>query len=106
MDKLKIVSINVRGIRDKQKRCSIINWLKQNHYDIVCLQETYITNDIVKEIEQDFSSFGKIISSCSDSSHSRGVSIALSCKSQGLEVINVNKDTNARKIALNIKDIN
>ena len=61
MDKVKIASINVRGIRDKHKRHSIINWLKLNHYDIVCFQETYITKNIVKQIEQDFLSFGKIL---------------------------------------------
>ena len=106
MDHVKIASINVRGIRSKSKRNCIINWLKCNHYDIVCLQETYITEDIVKEVEQDFLSFGTIFSACSDSSHSRGVSIVISSNLQGLDILNIQKGPNGRKVMINMKSLN
>ena len=105
MDNVKIASINVRGIRSKSKRHCIINWLKRNHYDIVCLQETYITEDIVKEVEKDFSSFGSIFSACSDSSHSREVSIVISSNLQGLDILNVHKGTNGHRVMINAKSI-
>lgn len=38
-----VFSLNVRGIRGKTKRKSVFGFLKKKKYDIVCLQETYIT---------------------------------------------------------------
>jgi exonuclease III len=38
---LKIVSVNVRGLRNKTKRLRVFNWLKDKQADIVYLQETY-----------------------------------------------------------------
>ena len=65
MEKLKIVSINVRGLRDKSKRFTLINWLKTKQFDIAFLQETFITKDINDKIEKDFHCFGRMFSSCS-----------------------------------------
>ena len=59
MDELKIVTINVRGLRDKKKRFILINWLKRKTFDIVCLQETFITQEIPSNIENDFHELGK-----------------------------------------------
>ena len=39
---LNIVSLNVRGIRDAEKRCSIFNFYR-NKCNILCLQETHST---------------------------------------------------------------
>ena len=100
---IKIASINVRGIRNRNKRFCIINWLKNNNFDIACLQETYITDEIVEKVEFDFLSLGKIFSSCSDSPHSRGVSLVVSSKIKGLEIIEVNKDSVGRKIMITVK---
>ena len=47
MDKLRISSLNVRGLKNKLKRISLFNYLKSQRFDIVCLQESHITkNDI------------------------------------------------------------
>ena len=78
MEKLKLTSINVRGLRDEKKRFTIINWLRSKQFDIVLLQETFITEDVKTQIEKDFYCFGKMFSNCSDSSHSRGVSVIIS----------------------------
>ena len=37
---LKIISLNVRGLNDKEKRLKIRNFLRSWKADIVCLQET------------------------------------------------------------------
>ena len=64
MNNLKIVTLNVRGIRDKKKRFILINWLKSKKYDIVCLQETFVTEEILSAVEKDFHVLGKYYSSC------------------------------------------
>ena len=43
MNKIRIISLNVRGLRNKYKRIAIFNYLKTNKFDIVCLQETHLT---------------------------------------------------------------
>ena len=44
MADLKIVSLNVRGLRSRDKRLKIFEWIKMKHKaDIVCLQETHST---------------------------------------------------------------
>ena len=48
MFKLRLATLNVRGIRNKNKRRSIFQWARDKQIDILCLQETHITNDIVK----------------------------------------------------------
>ena len=47
MDKLKIVSLNTRGIKNKLKRISLFTFLKNKKYDIICLQETHVTSSDV-----------------------------------------------------------
>lgn len=44
-----VFSLNVRGLRSKPKRKALFNFLKQKKYDIVCLQETYITKSTSEE---------------------------------------------------------
>ena len=40
-EKLRIESLNVRGLRDKDKRFDILDRAKQRHADIILLQETH-----------------------------------------------------------------
>ena len=44
-----VFSLNVRGLRRKTKRKQVFSFLKREKYDIVCLQETHITDDIADE---------------------------------------------------------
>ena len=43
-NKLKIISLNVKGMNKEQKRRKLIKWLHQEHYDIILLQETKCPN--------------------------------------------------------------
>ncbi len=101
MDKLKVVSLNVRGIRGN-KRHAIFRWLVDKQYDICLLQETYCTKSFISTFNRGWP--GKVIHCTSDSSHSRGVCIMfkrdLDCK-----IIDVHRSDNGRMILANI-DIN
>ena len=46
MDNLKIVSLNVRGLRNAMKRKKLFKMFRENNYDILCLQECYVTEDV------------------------------------------------------------
>ena len=48
MDKLRIITLNARGLKNKLKRAAIFNQLKNQRVDIVCLQECHVSKkDIV-----------------------------------------------------------
>ena len=44
---IKICSLNVRGLRNKKKRDKMFCWLKDQSYNIILLQETHSTSDII-----------------------------------------------------------
>ena len=52
----KVVSMNVRGLRNARKRRILFHNFKKEKYDIICLQETYLTKDDVSLIEKEWSS--------------------------------------------------
>lgn len=45
MDSLRLLTFNVRGLKNKRKRQSILNLIKRDKYDITVLQECHITTD-------------------------------------------------------------
>ena len=45
------VTLNVRSLRDSLKRKQIFQWLEDKNIQIACLQETFITDEIVKPIK-------------------------------------------------------
>ncbi|KAK7486284.1 hypothetical protein BaRGS_00022454 [Batillaria attramentaria] len=45
MGDLKLITLNARGIKNKNKRKALFSFFKQNKYDIICLQETHITKE-------------------------------------------------------------
>ena len=49
MDKLKLLSLNVRGIKDTAKRCKLFHWLHKKQVDIILLQETHGTDSDEKQ---------------------------------------------------------
>jgi len=69
----KMCTLNVKGIRNAQKRRTILNWANMNNIQILCVQETFFTVDIIDQVKYDWK--GLQYHSVSDSSHSRGVSI-------------------------------
>ena len=91
MNNLKITTINIHGLHDKKKRQILTNWLKKD-FDIVCLKATYVTKEILLDIERDFPDLGKFYSSCSESSHGRGVGVLISSNLHNWKKMNVHKD--------------
>ena len=73
----KLISLNVRGIRDFAKRKAIFSWIKKQNADIAFLQETYSTPDVVGKWR--FQWPGKMFYS-HGTNHSRGVLILINDK--------------------------
>ena len=46
-------TLNVRGFRNKLKRKATYKYIREHNIDIACFQETYITSDIVADIERE-----------------------------------------------------
>ena len=100
MQKLNCVSVNVRGLNTDEKRIKLYSWLTDINTDVIFLQETHY----VKKYEFKYNTRwpGESFHYYSDSSHSRGVSILLR-KNIPLEVLNVHKSIDGRKLLLNVK---
>ena len=41
---LKIATLNINGLRDANKGMSFIQWLHFVDWDVLCLQESYVTS--------------------------------------------------------------
>ena len=54
MSTLVIVTLNVDGINDNQKRNSIFKTLKEINYDIICLQETHIQQQNINKVKKEW----------------------------------------------------
>ena len=93
------VTLNTRSLRDSLKRKRIFQWLEEKNVQIACLQETFITDEIVRSVDRDWN--GQIFHSVSTSSHSRGVSI-LFHKNFDFSLVNKHSDSFGRKLLLNI----
>ena len=48
MANLRICSLNARGLQNKLKRVTLFSQLKKQKYDIICLQETHVTEKDTK----------------------------------------------------------
>ena len=44
----RLFSVNINGLRSRIKRKAIFRFLKENRYDIVCVQELYATKEVVE----------------------------------------------------------
>ncbi len=52
--KIKLVSLNVRGLRNAKKRRSLFYLFKRHKYDVVCLQETYLDKNDMYLIDREW----------------------------------------------------
>ena len=80
--KLKLLSLNVRGLRSVNKRRAIFSYLKSQKATIFCLQETYSSIEDEKVWAAEWG--GKIFFS-HGSSHSRGVCVLFAMRRNGSE---------------------
>ena len=72
MDKIKIISLNCRGINCLKKRRDVFNYIRAKNYSIICLQDTHITSSIENIVESEWG-YKTIYSSYK--SNSRGVAL-------------------------------
>ena len=76
---LKLVKINVNGLRDNRKRELVFNWLVSKKYDCICLQETLCTRVVINRWKGEWKPQGGGASAwLCGSSESKGVAILLS----------------------------
>lgn len=102
---LKILTLNVRGIRSRKKRKTLLSWFKQQEKpDVIFLQETYVNEKLNRILSKEWT--GLTYHSYTDSAHSRGVSILMKNKLQ-IEVTSKHTCVEGRKLLLNVvyKDI-
>ena len=99
MDKLKIVSLNVRGMVNDMKQRRVFRYLKQEGADIALVQETHCEKSKERIWEAEWGS--KIIFSNGDS-RSKGVAILLT-KTPEKNIIEVHRDIYGRMLMCKIK---
>ena len=102
-ESFRIISLNCRGLRDKQKRQNLFFWIKNNHYHIILLQETFWINDDKKDIEKEWG--GKVFLN-PGTLHSKGTAILLNNsiidESLNLATKDVHLSDDGRIILLNL----
>ena len=89
---LKIVTLNVNGIRNNQKRQILSNHFSREKYDIICLQETHSASTDESLWRKEWG--GDIFSSHGERD-SRGVAILASYRS-GIKLVNPDSDKDGR----------
>ena len=72
MDKINICSLNCQGLGDTRKRRDVLQYLRNKHFSIICLQDTHFTKNIEKIISNEW---GYKAFYNSYNSKSRGVAI-------------------------------
>ena len=100
MERIKILSLNVKGLRDPVKRKAIFRWVKKQNSDITFLQETYSLESEINMLKNEWGEGMLFVSE--GSTHSKGCIVLIR---SGVE-ITVNEaeiDTKGRYILLNSK---
>ena len=49
MSSIECISLNVRGLRNINKKKRLFRNLRERKLDVICLQETYITEDVIEQ---------------------------------------------------------
>ena len=100
--KLKIATLNVRGLNNDQKRKTILKWCKDKNIDIACFQESFLTENSkqLALLRREWS--GDVFVCPAPSPHSCGVITLLKHKLQ-CEVISKHVSNDGRKLLLNMK---
>ena len=96
---IKIVSLNVRGLRESSKRREMFNFLKKSNADIICLQETH---SCYEEEENWCKLWGSEIVFSHGNTNSRGVAILFKKHFKHTRNI-IAKDTEGRYIAMDLE---
>ena len=99
LNNIRMLSANCQGLRNKEKRRDVILYFKEKNPNIVCLQDTHLTEDDINEIKsiwdiEIYISGGK--------TNSRGVMILLNNNFEH-EVLSCKKDKNGNQLTLLLK---
>ena len=100
MDKLKLVSLNARGLNTDEKRLKLHEWLRDTGVDIALIQETHCVEK--HTLKYDSRWFGKSINGFSDSCLSKGVSILFK-KDKSISIIDSHRSIDDRKLLVNLQ---
>ena len=100
MDNISVLSYNCRGLNDTDKRTKLFLWINDQDYDIIFLQETFLTNQSEAHVKNSWK--GISVFANSDSNHSRGVVVLLKENFEG-KVINSFSSKDGRILLLNIE---
>ena len=98
-EKLKIISANCQGLRDKNRRVDVIGYLCEQNSSIICLQDTHITVKDENNVRQ--------LSNCEcilggSSTNSRGVAILLKNNFE-FEVLQTEADPKGNYLCVDLK---
>ena len=97
--RLHFITLNARGLIEKQKRDQIMLWIKNQKADVIFLQETHYTKSIIPFIETEWS--GSLFHSFG-TSNSRGVSVLISNRAP-VTVIDHQQTDDGRVVLVNIE---
>jgi len=97
---LRVISLNVRGLNNRDKCEKLFQWFKDSGFHVIFLQETYFTKSKADYITKLWS-INNAIHVYSDSPHSRGVSVLFN-PSCDVEIIDVHKSEDARRLVVNV----
>jgi exonuclease III len=99
---LKIASMNVQGIGDKQKRKDVFNYLTNKKYNIYFLQDTHFVDKDFKYIR---SQWGYECFINNFNSQSRGVAILIN-NNFDFKLVGIDRDNNGNLIIIVHRKIN
>ena len=98
---LSISSLNVRGLKCKEKRTVIAQWFQDNKIDVLMLQETFCSKKFKSKFNREWRLISEKIKHCyTDSNHSRGVTIIFR-KGLNVKMISKFRSNDGRKLLLN-----
>ena len=99
MDKIKICSANTQGLGDPGKRRDVLDFLQNQNYSIICLQDTHFTKNLENVITKEW---GYKVFFSSFDSRSRGVAIFMRNNFE-FTIHNTFKDNNGNILLLDIE---
>ena len=58
---IKLISFNIRGLRNNLKRKRVFNWLQSQHADIIFLHETHTVQDDLNTWQNEWNGMDRFI---------------------------------------------
>ena len=90
-----IITINVQGLRQKNRRQTAFSFFRRHKHDIILLQETHWTDELEAEIRNDW---GHDILLSNGTANARGTAMLFNPRLD-YSLQNINKDSNGRIVS-------